>query len=189
MRTPHPLFRSFFLGGFECSSHCLANGRRLDMLAATRHDRFAEADYRLLEGHGMAVARDALRWHLIESRPGRYNWASFLPMLRAARETGTRVIWDLFHYGYPDGLDLFSQEFVDRFAAFVGEFARLAREEGEEEPWVSPVNEISFFSWAAGDAGVMNPFCRGRGGEIKRQLVRASVAAIQALREAAPQAR
>lgn len=183
------MFRSFFLGGFECASHRLADGRRLDMLAATHHDRFAASDYRLLEGHGMAAARDGLRWHLIEQRPGHYNWASFLPMLRAARETGTQVIWDLFHYGYPDGLDLFSPEFVDRFAAFAREFARLAREEGEEAPWVSPINEISFFSWAAGEAGVMNPFARGRGMELKRQLVRASVAGIQALREITPEAR
>lgn len=156
------------------------------MLGATRHDRFAASDYRLLEGYGIAVARDGLRWHLIEPRPGRYNWASFLPMLRAARETGTRVIWDLFHYGYPDWVDLFSAEFVERFAGFAGAFARLAREEGEEELWVSPVNEISFFSWAAGEEAVLNPFARGRGMELKRQLVRASVAAIEAIRRELP---
>jgi subfamily B ATP-binding cassette protein MsbA len=30
-----------FLGGFECSSHCLEDGRRLDLAESTRHVRFA----------------------------------------------------------------------------------------------------------------------------------------------------
>ena len=29
------LFRSFFLGGFECSTHRRKDGRRLDLIAAT----------------------------------------------------------------------------------------------------------------------------------------------------------
>ncbi len=35
------LFRSFFLGGFECSTQRRADGRRLDLIAATRHDQLA----------------------------------------------------------------------------------------------------------------------------------------------------
>ena len=62
---PHPvaaalrpgLFRSFFLGGFECSAHRRADGRRHDLLAATRHDALAEQDYRQLVGHGIRAAR------------------------------------------------------------------------------------------------------------------------------------
>lgn len=38
-------------------------------------------------------------------------------MLRAARESGTQVIWDLFHYGWPEELDILP-EFVQRFRAF-----------------------------------------------------------------------
>jgi len=171
------------MGGFECSTHRLANGRRLDMLAASQHDRFAAKDYRLLQQYGMEAARDALRWHLIERRPGVYNWASFLPMLRAAREMGMQVIWDLFHYGWPEGLDLFAPEFVERFAAFARAFAVLVSEEGMGVPFVVPINEISFFSWAAGESGILNPFCRGRGAELKRQLVRATVAAAREMRK------
>lgn len=189
MRPSHPLFHSFFLGGFECSTHRLADGRRLDMLAATHHDRFAASDYRLLERYGMSTVRDGVRWHQIEEKSGVYNWASFLPMLRAAREAGTQVIWDLFHYGWPDGIDLFSPEFVTRFAAFARNFARLIKEEEGNAPWVVPINEISFFSWAAGEAGVMNPFAKGRGLELKRQLVRAAVAAMEELREVNPETR
>ena len=189
MKPSYPLFQSFFLGGFECSTHRLADGRRLDLLAATQHDRFAAQDYRILKEYGISTVRDGVRWHLIERKPGVYNWSSFLPMLRAARETGTQVLWDLFHYGWPEGLDLFAPEFVERFAAFAGAFAVLVSEEAGGVPFVTPVNEISFFSWAAGETGILNPFARGRGGELKRQLVRASIAAMVELRKVNPATR
>ena len=41
-------WRSFFMGGFECSTHRLQSGRRLDVIGATAHDRFALEDYRRL---------------------------------------------------------------------------------------------------------------------------------------------
>src|SRR5437773_9436671 len=33
------LFKSFFLGGFECSTHRTTGGKRLDLIASTAHDR------------------------------------------------------------------------------------------------------------------------------------------------------
>jgi hypothetical protein len=51
------------------------------------------------------------------------------------------------------------------------------------------VNEISFFAWAGGDAAYMNPFARGRGPELKAQLVRASLAAIDGVLDVDPRAR
>ena len=179
------LFRSFFLGGFECSTHRLPSGRRLDLISATRHDELAASDYRLLQRHGIRAARDGLRWTLIEKTPRQYDFSSALNQLRAARDTGMQVIWDLWHYGWPDDIDIFSSEFVERFAAyavkavkFIGEFS--------DRPMVSPINEISFFSWAGGEGGIFNPFAHGRGDEIKRQLVRASIEAITAMRAASP---
>ena len=88
-RSAQPgLFSSFLMGGFESSSHRRADGRQLDLIAATRHDERALDDYRMVAGAGLRTARDALRWHLIETAPGRYDWSSFLPMLRAARAAG-----------------------------------------------------------------------------------------------------
>ncbi len=82
----HPsVFKSFFLGGFECSNHRRSDGRRLDLLAATGHDRWAAHDYAELHRHGLHAVRDGLRWHLIERQPGQYDWSSFLPMLQAAQ--------------------------------------------------------------------------------------------------------
>lgn len=183
------IFNSFVMAGYECSTQRRADGRRLDMLAATRHDRWAEQDYRRLADLGIRCARDGLRWHLIEQQPSRYDWSSFLPMLRAAQRCDVQVVWDLCHYGYPDDLDIWRPAFVERFARFAGAVARLMREEGIETAFYSPINEISFWSWAGGDVGYFNPTARQRGLELKHQLVRASIAAIEAIREVTPAAR
>jgi beta-glucosidase/6-phospho-beta-glucosidase/beta-galactosidase len=183
------LFQGFFMGGFECSSHRRADGRRLDLLSSTQHDIFASNDYRAMLAHGMTTVRDGARWHLIELSPGVYDWSSFLPQLRAAQQTGVQPIWDMCHYGWPDDLDVWSPAFVDRFARFAGAMAALVRDECGGTPFYCPVNEISFLAWAGGDTGDINPCARRRGLELKRQLVRASIAAIEAIRDADPRAR
>jgi len=183
------LFESFFLGGFECSTHRLRNGKRLDQIAATRHDTFAREDYRRLRQQGMCAAREGLRWHLIESSPGNYDFSSVLGMLRAASETGTQVIWDLCHYGWPDWLDIFKPRFVDAFAKRAREFARLLANETDQLPIISPINEISFFSWAADETAHVNPYAPGRSNELKEQLVNAAIAATEALWNINPKTR
>ena len=179
------LFQSFFLGGFECSTHRLRNGRRLDLVHATRHDEFAASDFRLLQRHGIFSVREGLRWHLIESQPNRFDFSTAQSIIDAACETGTQVIWDLWHYGWPDDIDIFTPEFVTRFT----KFATAAAEQLSEKidaPLICPINEISFFSWAGGDGGIFNPFARDRGNELKRQLVRATVESIKAMRQTNP---
>ena len=175
------LFSQFFQAGFECSSHRLRNGKRLDLIHATQHDTLAAADYRRLHEYGITTVRDGIRWHMIEQQAGNYDWRSVLPMVRAAQASGTQVIWDLCHYGWPDDLDILGPEFVPRFAAFADAFAQLLARETDTTPFYVPVNEISFFAWAAGDAGYLNPFCTGRSFELKVQLVRATLAAIDAV--------
>ena len=179
-------FQSFFMGGFECSTHRLRSGRRLDVIAATSHDAFARQDYQRLADAGMSTARDGIRWHLIERSPGAYDFSSVRPMLAAARETGVQVIWDVLHYGWPDDLDIFSAAFVKRFADFARAFAEVASRETKGAPWVVPVNEISFFAWAGGDVGIFNPFATRRGDELKIQLLRSTIAAIKAMWEVNP---
>ncbi|KQV81889.1 glycosyltransferase family 4 protein [Rhizobium sp. Root1220] len=183
---PTGIFRSFLMGGFECSTHRLrprdgeTSGRRLDMIDAIQHDRFSARDYRQLAGFGIRTVRDGFRWHLID-RAGGYDWSSIRPMLRAANETGTQVVWDLLHYGWPDDLNIWSPRFVDRFERYAAASARIVREESDDIPFYCPINEISFFSWGGGDAGYLNPFAHGRGFELKVQLARAAIAAMDAI--------
>lgn len=185
--APNP-FSSFFMGGFECSTHINRSGQRLDLLRATGHDRHAQRDYALLRSQGITTARDGLRWHLIDME-GRLDFSSFLPMIKAAAAEGVQVIWDLCHYGWPADLDIFSPEFVTRFADYCREAVLLMAEHQAEPPLVIPVNEISFFAWAAGEAALFHPFARGRAPELKRQLVRAALRAADAIHEAVPHAR
>ena len=186
---PAPLFPSFLLGGFECSTHRLACGRRLDMIVATGHDRCVEADYDRLRSVSIRAAREGIRWHRIERVPGVFDFAEVRPFVVAARERGLRVIWDVMHYGWPDDVDVFGADFPGRFARLARAFAEFLADEGEWEPWVVPVNEISFLSWAGGEVGAINPFGVGRGFELKAQLARASIAAIREVRGVSPGAR
>ncbi len=183
------MFEGFLFGGFECSTHRRWDRRRLDLTRASRHDEFARADYERLRACGIGAARDGVRWHRVETRRGVYDFASDLPLIRAARDAGVRVIWDLCHYGWPDDLEIFDPRFVDRFAAFSGAVARLVADETDTVPIYSPVNEISFFAWAAGDVAYIHPFARGRGDELKAQLVRAAIAATEAIWDVDPRAR
>ena len=184
-----PLFPSFFIGGFECASHQLLSGRRLDLVSATGHDRHVVKDYEGLQQLGIKVARDGIRWHLIEPTPYHYDFSSVLPMLRAARETRTQIIWDLCHYGWPNDLDIFSPEFIRRFACMVKAFVRVLVDETDLPPFVAPINEISFFAWAGGESAYLNPFETERPHELKAQLVRAAIEAIEAAWSINPQVR
>jgi hypothetical protein len=183
------MFRSFFQGGFEGSSHRRTDLRQLDIIAASGHDVNAATDYRMLRDSGVLTVRDALRWHLIETAPGQYDWSSFLPMFQAARDLGVQVIWDLCHYGLPHDIDIWSHEFPDRFGAFAEAAARVVREHSDETPFWCPMNEISFWSWGGGDRAMVYPNATERGGELKRQLVRAAIAGIEGARRVDRRAR
>jgi beta-glucosidase/6-phospho-beta-glucosidase/beta-galactosidase len=187
--TSSSVFQSFFIGGFECSTHRRRDGKRLDLIASTQHDTYARSDYLILAEHRIRTVRDGLRWPLIETTPGVYDWSSFLPMLRAAKETGTQVIWDLCHWGWPDDLEIWSPAFVDRFAAFAHAVAQVVRNETDQVPFYVPVNEISFWAWAGGDLALINPLAIGRGNELKVILARATIAGIEAVRGVDPLAR
>lgn len=186
---PVSIFQSFLQGGFECSTHKRSDGRRLDLLVSTGHSTHAEADYRQLASYHIRTVRDGLRWHLIEGGAGQYDWSSFLPMLRAAKSCQMQVIWDLLHYGWPDDIDIWTAKFVDQFAGFARAVAKIIRDEMDDVPFYCPVNEISFHAWAGGEAAYFNPHARGRGFELKCQLARAAIAAMNEILLVDPRAR
>jgi hypothetical protein len=184
-----PLFPGFFLGGFECSCHRLEDGRRLDLTASTRHDQLADQDYARAQAAGLTTCRDGAAWVRTELAPGRHDFRPVLPLLRAAERHGVRVIWDLMHFGWPSDVDVFSPAFPGRFARHARAFAGWLAGESHQSVMITPINEISFLAWAGGDVRCMNPFATARGVELKVQLVRATIEAIEAVRAVIPGAR
>jgi hypothetical protein len=134
----------------------------------------------MLRRHGICAAREGVRWHLID-RAGRCDLKSLRPFVDAALRWDIVPIWDLFHYGYPDDLDPFSPEFVNRFADYCYTVARYLDRRMGGPLFFTPVNEISYFAWAGGDEGLFAPHASGRSWELKVNLVRAAIAGIEAI--------
>ena len=182
------MFKSFFFAGFECATGYNAIGEWIDQVAATHHDKNADSDYKLLREVGIRAAREAIRWPLVD-RAGRYDFTSVRPFLEASEKYGIEVIWDLFHYGYPDDLDLVSEEFPRRFSEYCYAAARFICRNQSGACYFTPVNEPSFFAWAGGQVGRFAPHCVGKGIELKRALIRAAIQGINAIRAVIPAAR
>ncbi len=182
------MFRSFFFAGFECATGYNAQGEWIDQISATHHDQHADHDYQLLHDVGIYAAREAIRWPLVD-QGGKYDFSSVEPFLNASQKYGIEVIWDLFHYGYPDDLDPFSEEFTRRFADYCHAAASHICAHQDGPCYFTPVNEPSFFSWAGGTVGRFAPHCFNRGFELKCALIRAAIQGINAIRTAIPTAR
>lgn len=189
MPSAEVMFRSFFQAGFECSTHKLRNGKRLDLLRSTEHDRFAAKDYQRIRELGISTIRIAARWHLIEQSPGRFEFDSLAVHLDAAAETEIEVLLDLLHFGWPDHVDVFAPEFPLRFERFTLALTRYLHRRRYACHIFAPINEISFLSWGGGDKGCINPHAKNRGHELKRNLVRAAVASSIVLLNEVPNAR
>jgi len=183
-----PLFESFLMAGFESACHINKSGLRLDMHALTQHDRQVAADYELVRSLDICAVRDGVSWPFVE-RGGTFDFSSLAQALDAANRHGMQVLWNVFHYGCPDDVDLFSPAFIGRFERYCRALARFIHNHSGRVPFYTPINEISFFSWAAGDVGYIHPYGYQRGRELKCQLVRAAIAGIEAIWSVNPQAR
>ncbi|TQK06706.1 family 1 glycosylhydrolase [Herbaspirillum sp. SJZ107] len=183
------LFSSYFLGGFECTTGFNREGDWIDLIEETGHLRHADADYRRLCEVGIRAVRDGIRWPLVDKGRGGFDFSSVEPLVRAARRYKVDVVWDLFHFGYPAGLDLLSATFVSRFAEYCAACARYLRRRLQGTLWFTPVNEPSYFSWVAGEVGRFAPYITGRHHEFKVALARAAIAGIDAIRARVPDAR
>ncbi|MEO8354528.1 MAG: hypothetical protein ABI621_01305 [Chloroflexota bacterium] len=143
-------------------------------------------DYELLRSFNIRAVRDGTCWPLLE-RAGEFDFSTLVPMLETARQHDIQVIWNILHYGCPNDLDLLSPAFVDRFARYCTALTRFIHT--DRVPFYTPINEISFLSRAAGDVGYIHPFGFSKGRELKRQLVRAAIAGIEAIWQVNPKAR
>ncbi len=158
------------------------------MIASTHHDVLAASDYQRAKRIGIHTIRDAIRWPLVD-RGTRYDLSSFIPMLEASIQEDVQVIWTLCHYGWPDDLDVFSSRFIKRFVKYAKEMTKVLVDHGIEAPLFIPFNEISYLCHAITVEGDMYPYAIGQGWELKRNIVRATIEATDAIREIAPQAR
>jgi beta-glucosidase/6-phospho-beta-glucosidase/beta-galactosidase len=178
-----PKFKSFFWAGFECTYCKTEIKKRLDMLKETHHDRLVREDYEILRERGIYTVREGLAWHQIDNGTKRYDFSRFEKIMQAGKEFGIQQIWDLNHFDYPDYLDPFSEKFVKKFAEYARRAFHVIRKYQAGAIYIAPVNEISFFAWIAADRGAWAPYKRGRdnGFKFKRQLVRAALAAQDAI--------
>jgi hypothetical protein len=182
------LFHSFFMAGFECATGWNRDRQWIDQIEATEHDLRVEEDYAAVAALGLRTVREGVRWPLVDE--GRHmNFGSLEPVVAAAAKHRVQPIWDLFHYGYPQDADPFDSDFADRFANYCHEVARYIGARLPGPHWFTPVNEPSYFSWAAGDACLFAPHCLGRSYDLKVKLVQAAIRGIDAIRQAIPGAR
>jgi len=182
-KSEKAIFPTFFMAGFECSTFVWKDNERKDYIVVTGHDRHLKSDYTSAMDLGIGVVREAIRWPLVDLGGGRYDWSSIDPVLEAMNDCHMTVIWDLCHYGFPDGCDPFSEDCHRRFVDYCRAAAQYVTGHSEGPHLFTPINEITFFSAAATDMGWMYPFAGGRYGEFKRTLCQMAIEGVKALRE------
>jgi protoporphyrinogen oxidase/glycosyltransferase involved in cell wall biosynthesis len=189
-KSPSHPFASFWQAGYEGADHVNHAGQPQDMNLVTGHLHRARADYELLAQFGIRTVRESIGWRLVD-RHGQFDFAPLVPRLEAARALGLQSCWTFCHYGFPDDVDVYSEDFVPRFVRFCQACARFLAPWLGEAPVYSPVNELSFTAWGLSVHmfGCLNRFHEQAGEAGKRQLIRASVAAIDAIRAISPGAR
>jgi len=183
-------FRSYWMAGYEGADHINRVGNPLSMNHSTRHAECAYDDYCLLEQFGIRTVRESIGWRLAEAQ-GRFDFSLIESRIDAARRTGLQIVWTLCHYGWPAGIDLESQEFVERFACFCRAAARYLAPLSEGNTVYSPMNEISYMTWGLCNNLLSNGDRRDYvdANKVKRQLVRATIAGCDAIWESNPHAR
>src|SRR5439155_16252333 len=117
-------FKSFFIAGFEGSTGFNLHGQWIDQVSATQHDLFADEDYARLRKVGIRAARESVRWPLVDLQ-GCYDFTTLRPILEASQKHEIEIIYDLFHFGYPQHIDLFSDTFPQRFAEYCYSVAKF----------------------------------------------------------------
>ncbi len=192
MATHEGIFPTFFLSGFECSTFIWKDAGRRDLTDEIQHYRHADEDYASLPKLGIAVAREGIPWPLIDRGNGEFDFSPIDGFLDAQRRHRVLPIWDLCHYGNPDGLDPLGNDFVDRFVAFARAAAHYVAERAHAGPlFFTPMNEPTFWGYMGGEWGWCGPF--GDSADYRRRfttaLARADIAAVLAIREDFPDAR
>jgi hypothetical protein len=197
--NPFSPFRSFWMGGFEGADHLNAHALPLDMAHASGHADRIDEDYAAAARLGLRTVRESIGWRLAEPAPGRYDFSRAVRCARAAERHGLQIQWTLMHYGTPPEVSLLDDAMVPRFARFAAAAADVLAPHADEPPVYTPVNEIGFVAWTVSETNHMHPYRGdpdGRGENtlhsgyaVKRRLVQAALAGIDAIRRVDPRAR
>ena len=199
MRLDSPL-QSFWMAGFEGADHRNVLGEPLDMVGITAHDARVDGDFARLAARGLGGVRESIGWRLAEPRGGgRFDFSRTLRIAESARRHGLQILWTLMHYGVPEDVSLLDDSFCGRFVDFAAAAARALRPWHDTAPVYTPINEISYLAWATCESNFIHPHVGDRadpryvgmpdGYEVKRRLVRATLAAMEAIRAEDPRAR
>ncbi len=183
------LFKTFFMGGFECADHINRSGQRINLLHETAHSEKIYSDYAMLVQAGIKTVREGICWSDVEKTPYAYDFTEIRRRIDAANYFGIQQIWDLCHFGYPDDLIPTHPLFVDRFSTLCLAFATFYRAYTDNVMFVIPINEISFLSWHSGDMRGKVPFAVNSGFDIKYHLCKAAIQGIKTLKSVCPNCR
>jgi beta-glucosidase/6-phospho-beta-glucosidase/beta-galactosidase len=183
------LFYTFLMGGFECADHINRSGERINLLKETQHDIRVGEDYEKLASIGIMTVREGICWSTVETAPGFFNFSEVLYRILAAEKYGIQQIWDLIHFGYPDGIYPTHPLFCNRFVRLCEAFTLFYREHSQLPLFVVPINEISFLAWHSGDVRGTVPFAVNNGWDIKYHLCKAAILGIKMLKNIDPDSR
>ncbi|MCH5598835.1 amine oxidase [Niabella ginsengisoli] len=183
-------FKSFWMGGFECSDHLNVHGDRIDLLSLTGHLDQINDDYKLLSTFNISTIREGVRWSQVEYRPFKYRWNDVETIILAAKNHDIQVVYDLCHFGFPDDLSPCHPHFVKRFVRFCESFLTFYKKlRPDDSPIITPINEVSFLAWLGGDVAGTAPYTINMGWQVKYSLMKAYIAGIAAMKAIDPTVR
>ncbi|QJR81681.1 NAD(P)-binding protein [Alteromonas pelagimontana] len=183
-------FNTFWQAGYEGADHINRAQQALSMNQSTGHLTQAFDDYLLLQQFGIRTVRESIGWRLVEMN-GEFDFSIIEQRARAAQQLGIQICWTFCHYGWPEEIDVYSPQFITRFARFCHAAAEFLAPFSDLPPIYSPLNEISFTSWGLSVHlfHCKNMFDERAQTEAKRQLVRATIAGCDAIWQVSPDAR
>jgi hypothetical protein len=158
---------------------------RQDEVQLIRHDEFLETDYELLVEAGCVGVRDAAWWYISHPAPGTFNWTWLDRVVTAAEKHSLKLYLDLWHYGYPDWLDMLSPDAPMHFA----DFARQIAQRYPSLEYYCICNEPSLLVEMGGRQGQWAPFLREENpSAFRRQVSRMIIEASKAILDVKPDA-
>jgi hypothetical protein len=156
---------------------------RWDEVAMIRHDEFLEHDYKLMNDIGCTGIRDAARWYITHPAPGVYNWEWLDRMVNAAEKHGLKLYLDLWHYGYPDWMDIMTTDAIHHFVDFA---TKLARRYSNIEYWCICNEPTLLIDWG-GRLAHWKPF-HTNPGPLRQQVSKMIIEASKAVKSLLPNA-